>query len=62
MSTRAFSPAHAHVVTAVRACPLPGGIFASCARDGSALLWDTRDEPPATSEYFSLHTFCLLLF
>jgi len=49
VSTRAFSPAHAHVVTAVRACPMPGGIFASCALDGSVLLWDTRDEPPATS-------------
>ncbi|XP_034254886.1 methylosome protein 50 isoform X2 [Thrips palmi] len=48
ISTRTFSPAHAHIVTSVRAQPSQSKCFASCARDGSALLWDIRDDNPAS--------------
>lgn len=48
LSTHTYAPAHAHIVTCVRTKPSQPHCFASCARDGSAVLWDIRDEQPAS--------------
>lgn len=49
VATHTFAPAHARSVTSVRTRPSEAQNFASCSRDGSALLWDPREEFPASS-------------
>ena len=47
-----YRPAHAQTCLSVAAHPNNAAVFASASRDGSVLLWDTRQQKPASGRLF----------
>lgn len=47
-----YTPAHNDIVACVDSKPTDESVFASASLDGEALIWDTRNEKPATSKLF----------
>lgn len=48
--TSTYSPAHSDIVACVHSKPTDESVFASASLDGEALIWDIRNEKPATSK------------